>query len=592
MGRRNLFDDDGNSPYDDISKIEINHEYAKRYEHNKKREDLQKLEELKKQGRVDSDSEDSSSEEEELTRPSKKADSKFFDALIKVKKQDPILLNKDAKLFDSDDDREESGEEDREKKKKPMHLRTVIANQLIKFGPDFNEEDDDRKVKTYSEEQEEHRRAFLKAVAEEENEDEGDFLKVKNNESKDEEDDKADDLDEKLEEYFDKDEKLDEESKFLKDYFRSRMWVDDGKTNNLDVDDDIEVSEDEEEIERQEDYERDFNFRYEENAGDRILGHARRIEGSVRKKENARKSQRDRKEERIIQAEFERKEELKRLKNLKKKEINEKLEKIREVAGIGKDEGVFLDNDDLEDEFDPEAYDRKMKKTFGDGYYDAKDVDPGFGSDDDENEEKPDFDKEDELLGLEKGWDGTGEGFLSTRERILKEKVDVIDEAKEGKRKRKRKPSEVEKAVKQELLDEYYKLDYEGTIGDLKTRFKYRPVKKRKFGLKSEDVLMLDDKELNDYVSLKKIAPYREEEWKVPRVKTVQLKQKLRGEVRKEKGKAVEKEEGTESESKGETGSLSRRVQRRRRQAELKLSQSRLMAYGKIPSKAKSKKKQ
>ncbi|GFP89778.1 protein kri1 [Phtheirospermum japonicum] len=591
MSRLNLFDDDGSSPDDDISKIEINHEYAKRYEFNKKREELQKFEELKKQGRVDSDSE--SSEEEELTKPSKKADSKFFDALIKVKKQDPILLNKDAKLFDSedDDDSEDSGEENGEEKKKPMHLRTVIAKQLIELGPEFNDEDDagDKNVKTYSEEQEEHRRAFLEAVAEEENDEEGDFLTVKNNASKDE-DDKDDDFDEKLEEYFDEDEKLDEESKFLKDYFRSRMWVDDGKNNNLD--DEIEVSEDEEEIERQEDYERDFNFRYEENAGDRILGHSRRIEGSVRKKENARKSQRERKEERMMQAEFERKEELKRLKNLKKKEINEKLEKIREVAGIGKDESVFLDDDDLEDEFDPEAYDRKMKEAFGDGYYDAKDADPGFGTDDDEDEEKPDFDKEDELLGLEKGWDeanGSRDGFLSTRERILKEKVDVIDEAKEGKRKRKRKLSEVAKAVKDELLEEYYKLDYEGTIGDLKTRFKYRPVKKRKFGLRPEDVLMLDDKELNEYVSLKKIAPYREEEWKVPRVKTVQLKQRLWGEVRKDKGKAVEKEG---SESKGETGSLSRKVQRRRRQAELKLSQSRLMAYGKIPSKAKSKKKQ
>ncbi|KAL3641285.1 hypothetical protein CASFOL_016253 [Castilleja foliolosa] len=465
-------------------RIEINHEYAKRYDYHKKREDLQKLEELKKHGRVDSNSEESSSEE----------------------KKDPILFNKDAKLFDSEDedDSKDAGEVNGEKKKKPMHLITVIANQLIEYGVDFN---DDGKMKTYSEE------------------------------------------------------KLVEVSK---DYFRSRMWVDDVKSKDIDDDDDeIEVSEDEEEIEWQKDYERDFNFRYEENAGDRILGHSRRIEGSVMKKEKARKFQRDRKEERMIQAEFERKEELKRLKNLKKKEINEKLEKIREVAGIGKNGGVFLDDDDLEGEFDPEAYDRKMKEAFGDGYYDAKNADPGFGSDD-ENEEKPDFDKEDELLGLEK------------------ERVDVIDE---GKRKRKRKPSEVEKAVKQELLDEYYKFDYEGTIGDLKTRFKYRQVKKRKFGSRPEDVLMLDDKELNEYVSLKKVATYREQKWKVPRVKTVQLK--LRGEVRKEKGKAAEK-----SESKGEMGNLSRKVHRRRRQAELKLSQYRLMAYGKIRSKAKSKKKQ
>ncbi|KAK6114859.1 hypothetical protein DH2020_007128 [Rehmannia glutinosa] len=627
MGRLKLFDGDGDTSDDDVSKIEINHEFAKRYEHNKKREELQRYEELKKQGRVGSsgsDSEGSSSEEEELIKPSKKTDSKFFDALLKVKKQDPVLKNKDAKLFNSDsegDDDSENASEKKEKKKKPMYLKDVVSKHLIEAGPEFDdeeteEEDDDgnkEKVKSYSEEQEELRKEFLKAVnEEEENDEEGDFLKLKSSESKDEEDEDEDEIEDKLDEYFGEDEKLDENTMFLKDYFRNRMWIDDGKSKRM-GDEEIEFSEDEEEIERQEDYERDFNFRFEENAGDRVLGHSRKVEGSVRKKENARKSQRERKEERMVQAEFERKEELKRLKNLKKKEINEKLEKIREVAGIGKDESVFLDEDDLEEEFDPEAYDKKMKEAFGDGYYDAEDVDPGFGSDDDQDGdgvefEKPDFDKEDELLGLPKGWDeanGSGEGFLSARQRILKDKLSVENEneigedgddgPKEGKRKRKRKTSEVEKAVREELMEEYYKLDYEDTIGDLKTRFKYKPVKAKRFGLSPEEILKMDDKELNQYVSLKKIAPYREKEWKVPRIKTVQLKQRNKDGDRKESrndGKAktevvnVEKERSQLAESDGD---VSRRIKRRRRQAELKLSRSRLMAYGKIPTKSKSK---
>ncbi|KAG6388810.1 hypothetical protein SASPL_150246 [Salvia splendens] len=76
-------------------------------------------------------------------------------------------------------------------------------------------------------------------------------------------------------------------------------------------------------------------------------------------------------------------EELKRLKSLKKKEIKVKLEKIREVAGT---EGIFLDKDDLEAEFDPEAHDKKMNEAFGEEYYGAEDVDLQFGTDGDEDE--------------------------------------------------------------------------------------------------------------------------------------------------------------------------------------------------------------
>ncbi|PIN11387.1 KRR1-interacting protein involved in 40S ribosome biogenesis [Handroanthus impetiginosus] len=557
MGRLKLFDDDDESP-DDFSKIEINHEFAKRYEHNKRREELQRYEELKKQGRLDSSDSDSeeSSEDEEVIKPSKKTDSEFFDALIKIRNQDPLLRNKDAKLFDSDSESEEDSDnaseekEKKEKKKKPMYLKDVVSKQLIEAGAEFDDEEkenvdneeEENRVKTYAEEQEQLRMEFLKAVEEEENDEEGDFLKVKSgNKEEDEDEDDDDDFVGKLDEYFGEDEKLDEDTKFLKDYFRSRMWIDNKKSDGM-GDDEIEFSEDEEEIEKQEDYEREYNFRFEENAGDRVWGHARKVEGSVRKKDNARKLQRERKEERMAQAEFERKEELKRLKNLKKQEINEKLEKIREVAGIGMDGSVFLDEDDLEEDFDPDDYDKKMKEAFGDGYYEAEDVDPEFGSDpaeDDVGLEKPDFDKEDELLGLPKGWDDvnkSGEGFISARQRILKERVvdgddneigkDGDNEPKEGKRKRKRKPSEVEKAVREQLMEEYYKLDYEDTIGDLKTRFKYKTVNPKRYGLTPEEMLMMDEKELNQYVSLKKLAPYREKEWKVPRIKTLQLKQK------------------------------------------------------------------
>ncbi|KAI5655822.1 hypothetical protein M9H77_33009 [Catharanthus roseus] len=642
-----LFDDDSGDDNEKLNKIEINKEFARRYEHNKKREDLQRLEELKKKGVISEDDDsgsDESSEEEEEDFTSKKKDLKFFDALIKVRNKDPSLKIKEAKLFESesesdeaegrDDDRDTAMDELKVKKEKmkPMYLKDVVSKHLIEEGPEFEDSEDDKdsngnhrvgknKVKSYSEEQEELRRAFLQAVeeAEEGERDGGELLKEKSKTDGVKEGDEDDDfgIGDRLDEYFGSDEKLDSDSMFLKDYFKNRLWMGEGG-DKAGGGAELGFSEDEEEIEKQEDYEREYNFRFEENAGDRVMGHSRVVEGSVRKKTNARKLQRERKEERMAQAEFERKEELKHLKNLKKKEMREKLEKIKETAGIGDDGTWLLDEDDLEEEFDPEKYDKKMKAAFDKDYYEAEDIDPEFGSDKEEGGEeleKPDFDKEDEFLGLPKGWeevDKSNDGFISARERILKLKAEnevddeqireTEDEDGKRKKKRKRRPSEVEKAVRDQLLEEYYKLDYEDTVGDLKTRFKYKTIKPKRYGLTTEEILALGDKELNQYVPLKKLAPYRENEWKVPRIKTYQQKQKNKELVQEEASSNVPKThkkfKGSDAESKQphtvelnvDKNNLSRKSKRKLRKAELKISNSRLLAYGKIPTKPKNRK--
>ncbi|XP_015081986.1 protein KRI1 homolog [Solanum pennellii] len=614
-----LFEDDG----DELDKIEINEEFARRYEHNKKREDLQKLEELKKKGIVDdSDTESDEEDDEEEEDLDTSSNLKFFDGLLKIKKGDPVLNTKDAKLFNSESETNSESEEEevkekkvKKKKQKPMYLKDVVSKHLIEEGPEFGDEEEEKKVKTYNEEQAELRNEFLNAVKDEE-EEEGDLFKVKEAEKDEEEGDPE--FTKKLDEFFGEDDKLDEQTVFLKDFFRKEMWRDDkGSSKKGDEKiEEMEFSEDEEEIERQEDYEREFNFRFEENAGDRVWGHSRKVEGSVRKKPNARKLQRERKEERMVQAEEERKEELKRLKNLKKKEMKEKLEKIKETAGIGDDGVCLLDMDDLEEEFDPDKYDRKMKASFGDAYYDGDDIDPEFGNDEDELE-KPDFDKEDELLGLPKGWDNVDEprnGFLSTREKLLKaienegdheqttddNKVSADDDeaAEDGKRKKKRKRTNtVMKAVREELMEEYYKLDYEDTIGDLKTRFKYRPVKAKRFGLAPAEVLMMEDTELNQYVPLKKIAPYREKEWKVSRLKLLQLKDVSKSDKKpkfdnKEKVEAeTDDRKRKQEESDGDTIKQSRRSRKRKKQAEHKLSIPRSKIYSGTVSGSNSKKK-
>ncbi|KAM1526431.1 hypothetical protein ACFX15_010344 [Malus domestica] len=189
--------------------------------------------------------------------------------------------------------------------------------------------------------------------------------------------------------------------------------------------------------------------------------------------------------------------------------------------------------------------------------------------------------------------------------------------SEEDKQEKKRKLALLERA-KKEMMDEYYKLDYEDTIGDLKTRFKYAKIKPNRYGLTTAEILAMDEKELNQYVSLKKLAPYTEKEWKVPNNKRMEIKQKAKeifrqgnvGNKKNRKKLRISEAAKGSSLSKGAAGQSSmaapehgkeqvgdsngdkkesRSARRRRLQAARKLPASRLMAYGVVPVKSKKK---
>lgn len=315
---------------------------------------------------------------------------------------------------------------------------------------------------------------------------------------------KDQDISKKLEDYFGKkDDELDENEKFLKEFFLNEGWIDKDRNRVPSYREVVGLDEDEEHVEEQDDFEKEYNFRFQENAGAQVMGNPRIVEGSVRKKGEVRKTQRQKKAERLAEERKAREEELKRLKNLKKKEIIEKLEKIRTVAGANT-LLTSIGEDDIEEDFDPNEYDRKMQEAFGDSYYQEEDAEIGNELEEDEGIiEKPNFDEEDEDLGLPKDWGKKG-GFAAVHKA---QKVSFKD-----------------KIAVDKNLDEYYKLDYEDMIGDLPTRFKYREVKPNTYGLDVVDILTAEDKELNQHVSIKKLAPYRGEEWEAPKYSTLSQK--------------------------------------------------------------------
>jgi protein KRI1 len=75
--------------------------------------------------------------------------------------------------------------------------------------------------------------------------------------------------------------------------------------------------------------------------------------------------------------------------------------------------------------------------------------------------------------------------------------------------------TELERGIKEKMMDELYKLDYEDIVAGQPTRFKYRKVEANDYGLTTEEILFARDTTLRQFVSLKQLAPYNEQEFRV-----------------------------------------------------------------------------
>eukprot|EP00300_Choanocystis_sp_HF-7_P003725 c12840_g1_i1.p1 GENE.c12840_g1_i1~~c12840_g1_i1.p1 ORF type:complete len:604 (+),score=187.91 c12840_g1_i1:22-1812(+) len=541
-----LFHDDEEDKID----VRVNQDFAKRFEHNKRREELQRLQ-AKGLDEEESDASSSTTEDEDAMLLTPQVDAKIHETLARLRRKDPTLYQQTEVFKDEDFEQPKP----KQKAAKPMYLSDYERELLLEKGGivDSDEETAPPKVKSLADEQEELKRAFLEAATDSDSDKAGD----KHNKGDDDgglvfkkraktaEQLREDEMAFKefrakrgqyLEEYFGDSSNLNDEDKFLKDYLENQRWLDadapnvwnkplqeiakrrkkqkkekkgkgnaddengSGSEGNENSDDSMHDN-DHDSVEAAERFEVAFQHRYQEENAHKMMTHPREVPGSVRDKDSKRRKQREERATRDAQRKAQKAEELKRLKALKRAEIEEKINQIRGVAG---EQGLSIDESMLEGDFDPDAFDRGMKTAFGDDYYAT-------------NAELPEEDTEQFLSKFD-----DYEAKLDSTVKVGKRRRSKKGFAEIAQKARELGQCGTKEAI-EKMLDEYYKLDYEDLIGDLPTRFKYKTVPANDFGMSKEEILLADDKVLNQVVSIKKLAPYREKEWRVAETKIKKL---------------------------------------------------------------------
>ncbi|XP_076238119.1 protein KRI1 homolog [Calliopsis andreniformis] len=621
---------------DSDEELKINTDYAKNYDTWRQKEELNKLKtkygNISESASSDEGSDSSgSSEDEEESKLTEQFDKEFYKTLAYLKNKDPKIYNQEVTFFDETNKTQEELSEkkkqkttEKSKKEKAVFLRDYERKIIVERDGKYSDSEDESDLKkskkeskniTYVQEQEQLKESFKNALDDEEEED-ADLLKPKSKSEIEKEKEEADykewlkgqesNINEKEQEElkplrdFWSNPNLDENERFLRDYILNNKYLD-TEYSGLALDDahvhdsDENLSEDERNIEKQEEFEHKYNFRFEEPDQEFIKRYPRTMENSLRRKDTRRAQKRAEVKKRKEEEKLKKKEELKQLKALKRKEIEEKIGKLKEITG---NEDIQFNDMDLEGDFDPAEYDRKMTEIFNDDYY--------AGGEEDVKPEFPDIDEE---LEIEDTWDSYNPGeapYEANGEEEsgmphcedpnfnmdadydpLKSAQEEIEGTKKRKRRRKTKFAELIAKEKpkfdpaqyksyEEYFDKYYSLDYEDMIGDIPCRFKYRKVVPNDYGLSVEEILMADDKELNKWCSLKKALQYKPEHAELNDVRM--YKQKARNEALKKNvlrslySNPEEEEESTKPENaSNSTSTETTEAKKKRRRKKKKL---------------------
>ena len=403
--------------------FQVNEDYARRFERNKKREEMGRLEEKygksshgdeeEEEEEEDEDSEDDVTEDDDAELATRDVDREISETLRAIKVKDPRVYDANVRFYrDFEGEEGEVGGEVKEKEK-PMFLRDYHRRNLMDgyaggLDEEGEEEGVERLPRTYQDEQDDVRRELvgsIHAIASNPN------TADTSDEASDEEDDdflvakkKSQPRHETLPTTTttttarpvkitstdiataDKDPET-----YLSNFMAARAWLPPQNPTSTSTSASrwqAFDSDDSDEEKRADAFEEAYNLRFEDPATSReTLRSFARDTGkfrSVRREElGGRKRKREREREVRDAVRGEREGERRRLRRLRVEEVEGKVRRIREAGGLrGKDLDLEEWRGVLEGEFDAGVWEAEMERRFGEGYYEA-----GEGSEDEDKDE-------------------------------------------------------------------------------------------------------------------------------------------------------------------------------------------------------------
>ncbi|BAP71909.1 protein KRI1 [Kluyveromyces marxianus] len=478
---------------------------------------------------VDEEEEEESSSEDEddfgelITEEVEEGIQKVMNA-IKNNETDK-LLNPEVKFFEEPEKAVEKLE--KTEKHKPIYLKDYHRMNLLNGGVEGEDEDMEFQTvdgkQSFVSQQKEEKAQLLNEIKdafkvddeenEEDGDDDGDFLKKKETKREREPASRLPDPE------------VDDE-KFLEEFVNQQAWIPKKGDKMIDLDRAPDMEEDDEEFEDAvEEFEKAYNFRYEDPNAAEIVSYARTQATLRRAATSSRRRKRD--EERALKAKEE-EEKQKAVQKKKKEKINQLTDVLEQVK---KEYGA-----DIKEEHVKALTDTLINGSFEDGKWDEV-IGTIFNDEFYNQEEKPTWNEDDEIMGefySEQGANQEDEGEEisdSEEHKRKKSKKEKIEEKKGKKKEKKQLQEMVEKAVDERKLDIIDQVEEErgrSKEKDSEIKFRYREVSPESFGLTTREIFTADDADLNEFIGLKKFAPYRPKELRSKDKRKVMKSRRLR----------------------------------------------------------------